>query len=165
MHNENLATYLFDHFAGSEAALEMMENLEKVYPDSQVATVVARIRPELEYERDVLRKILDAMQAKPSTTRRVAGWLSEKVVEFKLRVDDPSSAALRLLESVEMLSIGISGKIALWKALDGAKSAEPVLLDVDYQRLLEMANTQHALVESVRMNAAREAFGAATTVK
>ena len=141
----------------------MMDNIENAYPNSLAATVIGQIRPELESERSVLRKLLAGLGTEPSRSRRVLGWVSEKFVELKLHADDPDHGTLRLLESVEMLSLGISGKIALWKVLDSVKDAEPLLTGVNFKELLESAHAQHSRMESVRINAARDAFQASHT--
>jgi hypothetical protein len=45
-----------------------------------------------------------------SAPRRAAAWLAEKLTELKLRLDDPSGGALRLMETLEAVSVGIEGK-------------------------------------------------------
>jgi len=155
---KQLATYLCDHFAGSEAALELMDDIATSYAHSAAAVVVAGIRPELLFERAVLRKLLDDLDASPSTTRRIFGWLAEKFAERKLRADDPDTANFRLLESLEILSLGISGKIALWYALERCRDVEPAVATLNFQQLLSMAHRQRERVESVRTDAARAAF-------
>ncbi|MBC8087172.1 MAG: hypothetical protein H7Z40_07875 [Phycisphaerae bacterium] len=158
MPHSHLATYLRDHTAGAQAAIEIMDDIDTSYRGSAAAGVVAQVRPEIFAERELLYQLSERLKIQPSSTRRLFGWLSEKLVELKLRVDDPGDGPLRLLESLELLSIGISGKIALWNALDRCKDAEPALSAVDFQSLLVMARAQHARVETVRIEAAREAF-------
>lgn len=158
MPREKLATYLTDHFAGSQAALEIIEKIEASYPESPAAAVVSAILPELLMERDVLRQLLEQLDSSPSNARRALGWLSEKLMDLKLRMDDPELGGLRLLESLEVLLIGISGKIALWNALASAKSVQPLLAAVDFEELLRMAHSQHARVDAQRIAAAVHTF-------
>ena len=60
-----------------------------------------------------------------SRTRKATAWLTEKVTELKLRLDDPAGGALRLLEALEAVSLGIEGKRALWRALAAAAEDAP----------------------------------------
>ena len=54
-----------------------------------------------------------------------AGWLVEKLSEIKLHLDDAGDGALRRLEALETVSLGIAGKAALWHALAAAASDRP----------------------------------------
>jgi hypothetical protein len=94
-----------------------------------------------------------------STVRRAAAWTAEKIAEFKLRMDDPSTAgSFRRLELIEALAIGIDGKQALWTALEGTPDSTPALGSMDYGRLIARAQTQRHIVEGQRLAAAAEAL-------
>jgi hypothetical protein len=95
-----------------------------------------------------------------SAPRKATGWLVEKLSELKLRLDDAGDGALRRLEALETLSLGIAGKEALWHALATAAEEAPELNGLDYARLGRRAETQRAVVERLRLRAAKEAFGA-----
>jgi hypothetical protein len=56
-----------------------------------------------------LKTIMARLHVKESQSRKVSGWLAEKVAQLKLKVDDPGSRSLYLLESLEMLALGIQG--------------------------------------------------------
>jgi hypothetical protein len=87
------------------------------------------------------------------------GWLVEKLSELKLRLDDAGDGALRRLEALETVSLGIAGKQALWHALAAAAEDAPELNGLDYARLGRPAEMQRAAVESLRLHAAKEALG------
>ena len=95
-----------------------------------------------------------------SAPRKATGWLVEKLSEFKLHLDDAGDGALRRLEALETISLGIAGKEALWHALAAAAAEAPELGGLDYPRLGQRAAAQRAVVESLRLCAAQEAFGA-----
>ena len=65
--------------------------------------------------------MLQSLDDSFSAPRRLFGWLSEKALQLKLMADDPDNGALRLLESVELLGLGVHGKRGMWKALDANK--------------------------------------------
>ncbi|MCD6058707.1 MAG: hypothetical protein K0Q89_2237, partial [Thermomicrobiales bacterium] len=91
--------------------------------------------------------------------RKATGWLVEKLSEIKLHFDDAGDGALQRLEALETVSLGIAGKQALWDALAAAAEAAPELGGLDYARLGQRAATQRAVVESLGLRAAQEAFG------
>jgi hypothetical protein len=155
---KQIATYLNDHLAGSEAALEILDHLESSHGTGSVGEVARRLRTEITDERKVLKNLLDQLDASASVPRRVAGWLSEKALELKLIADDPGDGYLRLLEAVETLKLGVHGKLGLWVALQANEDVVPVLATVEYQPLIRQAEAQETLLESVRLDAARSAF-------
>jgi hypothetical protein len=154
----HIAIYLKDHLAGSEAALEILDHLERTHGTGMVGDMVRRLRPEFIGERQELARLLDQLDASTSVPRRVFGWLSEKALELKLIADDPGDGTLRLLEAVETLELGVHGKLGLWKALAANEQLVPVLSMVQYEPLIRQAEAQETLIESVRLDAAQSAF-------
>jgi hypothetical protein len=161
MANEHLATYLNDHLAGSVVALELLEHLE-VQADTALERFLAELRADVAADRQELEALMDRLHVATSRPRRVTAWLTEKITEVKLRLDDPADGALRLLEGLEAVGIGIAGKRALWRALAAVVEAVPELQGVDFARLEQRAEEQHRRVEVIRLDTAKAAFGLAT---
>jgi hypothetical protein len=157
MANENLATYLNDHLAGSMTAIELLDRVAEIYKD--IAPAVTALRQEIEADREELRTLLDTLDVSESRTRKVGGWLAEKVTQLKLRVDDGSAGALRLLESLEAVALGVDGKLALWKVLDAVAPLMPALQKLDYPRLISRADEQRKTLETLRLEAGKAALG------
>jgi hypothetical protein len=60
----------------------------------------------------------------------------------------------RLLESLEVVGLGIHGKLALWQALKtAAEELPPLRGPVDYERLTRRAEEQRRRIEIVRLEA------------
>jgi hypothetical protein len=151
----DLATYLKDHDAGSEAALQILEHLEKDHGGA-LAEMARTLRPQFEGERTQVHEILESLDDSVSASRRLFGWLSEKALQLKLKADDPDDGPLRVLETVEMLALGVHGKLGMWRALDANKSCTRVLQTVPFEKLIAQAEGQEMLIEAVRLNAAKE---------
>jgi hypothetical protein len=158
MADEHLATYLNDHLAGSVVAVELMENLEAVYADTPVAEFIAKLRADVEADRVELKVLMGRLQISESRTRKASAWLTEKLTELKLRLDDSTHGDLRLFESLEALSLGIEGKRSLWLALAAAAEVSPKLRIVDYERLRQRAEEQRGRVEIKRIEVAKTAL-------
>ena len=103
MAEHHLATYLNDHLSGSELALELLEHLERTYAGTALARFAVELRVEIEADRRELEGLMARLQVAQSRPRKAAAWFSEKFAELKLRLDDPSAGALRLLEIFEAL--------------------------------------------------------------
>src|SRR3954469_10704598 len=98
------ASYLNDHLAGSEGALELLEHLERAYSGTPLARFAADLRAEIAADRGELEALMARLKVGVSQTRKMAGWLAEKASELKLRLDDKSTGALRELEVLDALS-------------------------------------------------------------
>lgn len=160
MANDALATYLNDHLAGSVIALELLEHVETERAGTPDAHVLARLRAEIAEDRAELERLLQRLHIPASKPRQLTAWLTEKLGEVKLRIDDPGHGALRRLEALETVSLGIEGKRSLALALAAAAGGIPALADFDAEALARRADNHRAMVEPLRLAAAREAFGA-----
>ncbi len=159
MANESLATYLNDHLAGSVVALELLDHLEEDGTGTAEASLLADVHADIAADRQELEAFMAQRGISVSAPRKATGWLVEKLSEIKLRLDDAGDGALRRLEGLETVSLGIAGKAALWDALAAAAEEAPELNGLDYARLGRRAETQRAVVEGLRLHAAKEALG------
>ena len=159
MANESLATYLNDHLAGSVVALELLDHLEEDGAGTAEASILADVHADIEADRQELEAFMAQLGITVSAPRKATGWLVEKLSEIKFHLDDAGNGALRRLEALETVSLGIAGKQALWHALAAAAEDALALGALDYTRLGQRAETQRAVVESLRLHAAKEALG------
>lgn len=160
MANDNLATYLNDHLAGSVAALELLAYLEEQHAGTPVERLAADLRAGVAADRRELEGLMERLDIVQSRPRKATAWLAEKITQIKLRLDDPTGGALRLLEGLEAVAIGIEGKRALWRALEAAAEDATGLQGLDYEGLMRRAEEQRNWVEVMRLRAAKEALGA-----
>ena len=159
MSDQHVATYLNDHLAGAVVALELLEYLEKAHPGTATARFAAGLRADIAADRQELVDLMGRLHASASAPRKAAAWLAEKMTELKLRVDDPAGGALRCLEVLDAVSVGIEGKRLLWRALAAAAADTPALRGPDYGCLEQRAQEQRQRAEPVRLEAARAALG------
>ena len=158
MENEQIATYLNDHLSGSVVALELLEHLETVHADTSLARLLVALRKEITADRQELELLMSRLKITQSLTRKATAWLAEKTTEIKLQLDDPGNGALRLLETFEILSLGIEGKRGMWLALAAASENAVILRSVDYRRFVKRAEEQRQRVEVMRLEVAKKAL-------
>lgn len=156
---DTLTTYLNDHLAGSVAAIELLDHLREFSKGTERERLFTALQSEIEEDRTVLKGLLHELGGKESRVRNAAAWLTEKLGEAKLKLDDSGSGELRLLEALESLGLGILGKAGLWRALEMAREAVPALRTLDFVRLKSRAMAQYDRVEAERLHAARTALG------
>jgi hypothetical protein len=160
MAQEQLATYLNDHLAGSVVALEMLEHLEAAHSGDNLSNFFRELRADVASDREELGRLMKDLNIDQSRMRKASAWLTEKFTELKLRFDDPKAGALLLLESLEALSLGIEGKRSLWIALGAISETTPSLRIADYHHLQQRAQEQRDRVEALRVETALTALTA-----
>ena len=158
LNTDILTIYLNDHLAGSVAAVQLVEHLAQASRGTERHDFFTTLRAEIVEDQEVLKRLLSQIGGKESKVRKAAAWLTEKIGEAKLNLDDTGNGQLRLLESLETLGLGIQGKLGLWLALKAA--AAPKLRELDLPRMERRARDQLERVEAQRLQVARAAFGA-----
>jgi hypothetical protein len=151
-----LETYLHDHLAGSVGAVEMVERAIAENEGDRLAVVLAQVLADIREDQEVLRRLLAGLGAGESPLKKAGAWLMEKAGRLKL--GDTGEAAIQRFEMLEALSLGILGKLALWRALQRVADRHPALREVDLAAMERRALEQHQRIEGYRLEAAREAL-------
>ena len=159
---KHLKTYLKDHFAGSVAALELLDHLISSHRAKSQEQFFVRLRQEVSEDQEVLQKILYALGADDSALRNATAFFGEKLARVKLKIEDHTGGQLARLEKLEALALGIEGKRALWRVLIAVAEEIPALRNVDLARMDQRADDQRKRVEICRIEAAHEAFASRT---
>jgi hypothetical protein len=147
-----------DHFAGSVAALQLLDHLISTNSGNPSQQFFIELRHEVDEDQKALQEMLHDLDGNEGLMRNTAAFLGEKLSRVKLRLEDPTGSQLACLEKLEALALGIDGKRALWRALSAVASEVPPLHDVDFDRLYQRAEDQRQRVETLRIEAARAAF-------
>jgi len=159
----HLTTYLNDHLGGSTAGLELAKRTRANNEGTEFEPSLARIASEIEEDREALIAMIQALGARPDPIKRAVGWAGEKLARAKPNGALIGYSPLSRLIEFEGLMLGVSGKLALWRAL--ADAAPPALRSFPYDELIARAEAQRAELERCRIEAARAALrGAAVPV-
>ena len=156
MNTKHLGTYLNDHLAGSVAALELFKRMKSANAGTPRGQVFADLLQEIERDQTALRDLLKELDFKVSPIRKTGAWLAEKFI-LKLLAENPGDRLVRF-EQLEALALGIQGTRALWHALNAVAAQAPLFEPMDLMRLEQRAKEQHECVETIRLDAARDAF-------
>ncbi|HEY0390599.1 MAG TPA: hypothetical protein VGC63_02690 [Solirubrobacterales bacterium] len=151
-----LAIYLNDHLAGATAGVELARRARSSNRGTSFGEKLASLSAEIEADRETLERIMEQLGVKRSPAKTAAAWAAEKLGRLKLNGRLTGYSPLSRLLELEMLQIGITGKLELWQALEQTQSAE--LSRFDLAGLIERAESQRATAEALRLDAAREAF-------
>jgi hypothetical protein len=152
--NQNLLTYLHDHLAGAQYAITLLTDLSAQKLDHDVAKLAAELELEINADRDFLEACLHELGSDSSTLKDAAAWLAQKVSRGKLNVNEPFG----LFEAVELLTLGVNGKLALWNTLRALPRDKVPITPPELNELISRAETQMAALEAERIRLAQKAF-------
>ena len=135
-----LSTYLNDHLAGATAGVELAG---RIAPDLQ---------PEIDADRDTLLDVMDRLGAERDQLKAITAWSAEHA--RRLRPGWLMHDGLGRLEELEMMTLGVTGKLAMWEALRHALAEDPRLAGVDFDVLSARARSQLERLDRRRLDAA-----------
>ncbi|MBM4442157.1 MAG: hypothetical protein FJ027_17205 [Candidatus Rokubacteria bacterium] len=155
--SEALATYLHDHLAGATFAVTLLEALRHNEPG--LAAFAGGLLHEIDADRAVLQDLVERTGGGGgSALKDATAWVGEKLTRLKL--GRTVAGDLGTFESLEMLALGIQGKLSLWKALAVVAAGHSALHGIDFGHLAGRAQAQHAQVEQRRLEVAPRALAA-----
>ena len=149
-----LVVYVSDHLSGAQFAIELLQELRNKHSGEPLASFASEMLPEVEADTSVLQHLADRLGSTGSG-KKVAGWVAEKASRAKLRTDGES---LGTFERLELLTLGILGKLALWQVLTHISPGDTRFAHLNLSQLVSRAETQHALAEKQRLHWAKETF-------
>ena len=157
---KDLPTYLNDHLGGSVGALEMLGDMIDAQKGKPLEAFLKTLREDIESDQDELKRLMKNLGIEESTVKKAGAWVAEKFSRAKLRIGDSGEPNLALLQSLESLSLGITGKRSLWRMLAAASESTPQLSGFDFAQLEQRAVDQFERVESEAETVARRMFSA-----
>lgn len=147
-----LGIYLNDHLAGSTAGVERARMTRDANQATEFAAPLTVLCEEIEEDRDSLVSIMDDLGVGRSKVKPAIGWLGERVGRLKPNGQLRGYSPLSRVVDLEMLLLGISGKLRLWTLLTDLLDGEST---ADLPTLVRRAERQRATVEELQSRAAR----------
>ena len=154
---ERLHTYLNDHLAGSVAAIELLDDVIEHHSEDRFGKIFRDWRGDIQADQETLRNLIRKLGAEESAIRKAGAWVAEKFSRLKIGDLDDSAG---LLQALEALALGITGKRLLWRSLAAITPNFAALQGTDFGEREKRAQDQFERVETVRLEMAREAFRA-----
>jgi hypothetical protein len=154
-----MGAYLSDHLAGSVAAVDLIEKLRDQNEGTPLAAYMAELKPQIESDQEVLKQLIERIGEPKNPVKQAGGWVLEKLTRLRFDERVTRSVDLSRLLELEMLAVGIEGKLCLWRALRPLADSRPDLADLDLEGLIGNAERQRRGVEGHRVEAAVRAFG------
>jgi hypothetical protein len=138
--------------------LELARRTVAANKGNEYGPALSRLAGEIEADRVSLLSIMKSLGVSVDRAKVIAGWTAEKIGRLKLNGRLLSYSPLSRVMELELLTLGVTGKRALWRALDQLAPGNP-RLDRDQLKLLTArAEAQLQELEGLRERAVAEAF-------
>jgi hypothetical protein len=154
-----LSIYLNDHLAGATAGRDLARRAAGSNRHSSYGPFLSQVAIEIDEDRDTLLALMRALGVGVDRLKVIGGWTLEKLGRLKPNGRLFSYSPLSRLVELEGLTLGVTGKLSMWLALQEMRSEYPALADFDLDGLVARARRQVEGLESNRRRAAAEALG------
>ena len=151
MAHKALDTYLNDHLGGSMLGSDLAEQIRERSEGTPLGDVMATIAPEIEEDRETLIDLMGQLGASKNPIKQVTAWMAEKVSRVKFGGASSGEPDFGLFMALETLTLGVEGKLAMWKALKQIADQHPPLAAMNLDDLIVRAESQHDALENERL--------------
>lgn len=153
-----LAIYLNDHLSGSTVGVELAQRAAANNRGSGYGRFLDELAAEIRSDRESLLEIMRSLQVGVDRVKVSAAWAAEKLGRLKLNGRIRGYSPLSRVVELEALTLGVSGKLALWRALDQLEPDRPELSRAKLLELIARAERQLRSLEEQRRNAVADAL-------
>ena len=153
-----LGIYLNDHLAGAMTGGELAKRAARNNAGTDFGKALEGLAREIEDDRSTLERVMAAAEVSHDRYKLALGWTGEKLGRLKLNGGWLRYSPLSRLVEIELLLVGVRGKLGLWRALERVGEADPGLRAFDFAALAARADAQLGELERLRMEAATIAF-------
>jgi hypothetical protein len=151
-----LATYLNDHLAGATVGVELARRAAGSNKAGRYGPALKELADEIAEDRETLLKLMADVGVGRDRIKVAAAWSAEKVGRLKPNGHLTSYSPLSRLEELEILSLGVEGKLSMWRSLRDAHG--PTFGGADLEHLIERGTRQRQRLEELHRDASREAL-------
>ena len=155
-----LGTYLNDHPAGSTTGRELARRAAANNRSSPLGEFLRELAREIDEDRDTLLTLMRELDVRVDRLKVLGGWTLEKVARLKPNGKLLGYSPLSRLLELEGLTLGVRGKLALWRALSEIQIEQPALAAAGLTALEDRAERQLSQSERSCREAAAEALSA-----
>jgi hypothetical protein len=143
-----LAIYLNDHLGGAAVGVGVASRLrDSNREDPELGEPLAQVCAEIEADRATLEELMERLGIRRGRVKPALASAGEKLGRLKPNGQLTGYSPLSRLLELEMLLVGVTGKLQLWRALERALG--PDLDGFDFPELSERATRQRDSLEGL----------------
>ena len=162
MAHDPLDVYLNDHLAGATAGTNLVKQAAEQHEGTEIGDFFASLTDQISGDFNTLTVLMGRLGIETSDGKSKIADLGIKVTEPKFSGDTMDSEDFGAFITLETLSIGVEGKLCMWKALKAIEDEYRELADSELDTLIERARSQRDQIESKRLQWAPRALAGST---
>jgi hypothetical protein len=112
-----LAIYLNDHLAGATGGVALADRAAHNAASYRHATTLRTIADEIRADRSALIELMNRLNVRPSRIKPTLALVAERLGRLKLNGHILRPSPLTPFIELESLSLGVEGKLRLWRVL------------------------------------------------
>ena len=155
MDQKLLGIYLNDHLAGSVVGTRLVRRIVKHNQGNHYGSEASRLAEEIEQDKTTLEELMERLGVRKKRARLALAAVTETAGRLKPNGRLVGYSPLSRVIELEALTIGITGKLELWRSL---KATGERIDGVDPDQLIQRADDQRNRARDLRLQASREAF-------
>ena len=155
-----LRIYMADQLALGVLWREIARRSRRSNDGTPVGDAVARVADEIAEDVATFEQIMSRLGIPRARIKPALAVAGERFGRLKLNGHLTGYSPLSRFEELDVLRMGIDGKMVLWGNLRDLAGLRERLPDVDFDALIERARAQRDTIEPFRQQAGHDAFGA-----
>jgi hypothetical protein len=154
-----LRIYLNDHLAGSNTGVSLARRIVRENAGNDYARAMEPVARQIEEDQDELRGIMSAAGVRQRRVRQALARVAERLGRAKPNGSLVGYSPLSRVLELEGLTMGVTGKLELWRSLRAVSNGEQGLPAQErLETLIVRAESQRRTLEELHGRAAREAL-------
>jgi hypothetical protein len=158
MNLKYLDVYLNDHLAGATLGHELAKRAASSNEGTGYGTFLSELEHEIAEDRASLVRLMERFEIKQDRIKTTGAYLGEKLGRLKPNAQLVGYSPLSRVVELEFLTLGVTGKLGLWRALLAVAHADERLDAQELGTLAERAESQRVELEQQRLKAAEDTF-------
>jgi hypothetical protein len=155
-----LGIYLNDHLAGATMGIELARRSLRANRGTEFGRFLEELVGEIEEDKRTLETVMEALDVPKSAVKPRLAVVVERLGRMKLNGQVTGYSPLSRVLELEGLTIGVAGKLSLWRNLRDGAGLAGRLPGVDLDALIARAERQLSSIAEHRIAAARLALTA-----
>jgi hypothetical protein len=151
MAHKAMDVYLNDHLAGASLGTDLADQIQSRNAGTPLGELMETLAPQIEEDRQALLTLMARMGTSRNPVKQAGAWVTEKATQAKFAGFTSGEAELGTFMALETLTLGVKGKLGLWRTLAKVSSQHPAIDPVGLSELIDRARTQYELLEHARL--------------
>jgi hypothetical protein len=135
---------------GTDLAEQILERTE----GTPFGDVVTGLAAQIDQDRETLVGLMERLDVRRNPVKQATTWLAEKASRPKFSGLTSGEPDVGYFMALESMMLGVSGKLALWLALERVAGRHPAIAALDLDDLIGRATLQRDTLEEERVRMA-----------